>query len=68
MPSDDAPVHVGTLEQSGVVDTPDGPKLKLETDQGAFLLTADAKTPVDQLSMALDLYLGDVMRGETDAE
>lgn len=64
--SDETPVHLGTLERSGTVETPDGVKLKLETSQGEFLLTADAKTPLDALVQSVEMYTHDVVRGESD--
>jgi len=64
MASDD-PVHMGTLEQSGSVETDDGPKLMLKTDQGEFLLDADEKTQIDGLSVSVDHYLDDFMRGNS---
>jgi len=62
----DDPVYLGTLEQSGSVETDDGPKLMLKTDQGKFLLDADEKMQIDGLSMGVDHYLRDFMRSDHD--
>jgi len=61
MPDNDTPVHIGSLEQTGTVETDDGPMLELVTDQGTFLLSAESKSGLDALSMSVDIYLDKLM-------
>lgn len=65
--SDDTPLHIGTLQRSGIVRTDDGVKLLLETEQTDVLLTITDKTVADALSVNLDSYIGDVVAGKTEA-
>lgn len=66
--TDEKTVHLGELQQSGVVTTPDGSKLKVETDQGEFLLTADAKVDLDALQQSIEMYTQDVVRESSTLE
>lgn len=61
----ETPVNIGTLKKTGTVETPEGQKILLETDQGEFLLTCESKGMCDSLCITADMYTRYVVAGET---
>lgn len=64
--TDDTPTHIGVIETTGVVDTPEGDKILLETDQGRFLVTITDQQVATALEMTAEQYRRSVVRGDTD--
>jgi len=56
MPSDEPPVHLGTLQRAASTTSEGGTVLLFETDEGEFTVSADSDTAVENLSVAVEMF------------